>query len=149
MTDPRTLQHLLRRPSAMQKYLATGDQPRISTPRSPLITLLRSLYPRERHQITALRVSAALGYSGQRTFHTAEQALSWLVPHSPASHIPSESWQDRRFQQQLTIDDLSRIAKVPITVSESWWARHQHLGHPGGQRFQRRSFEENSLEEPL
>jgi len=54
MTNQRTLQHLLRRPSVMQKYLATGRLPTVSTPRSPLITLLQSLFPRERHQVLVL-----------------------------------------------------------------------------------------------
>lgn len=125
--DNRTIQHLMRNPLAMARYRATGKAPQFSTPSSPLITLLQSLYPRELAQITAVRVNDRLGYQGGRQFHNAAQALTWLVPVNHGSHIPSESWQIKRFQKVLTVDDLAQNARIPSTVIEAWWRRHPQL----------------------
>lgn len=127
--DNRTIKHLLRNPLAMANFRATGKAPQFRTPSSPLITLLQSLHPRERSQITAVRVNDKLGYQGGRQFHNAAQALNWLLPANPGTHIPSESWIIRAFQKQLTIDDLAQHARVPDRVAEDWWRRHQHLAH--------------------
>lgn len=128
--DHRTLQHLMRNPVALARYQATGKAPQFRTPSSPLIALLQSLYPRERSRITALTVSATLGYQGCRQFHNAAQALNWLLPTNPGAHIPSESWQDKRFHRVLTIDDLALHAQVPPAVAQAWWLRHRHLQRP-------------------
>lgn len=125
--DNRTIKHLLRNPLAMANFRATGKAPQFSTPSSPLITLLQSLYPRERTQITAVRVNELLGYQGGRQFHNAAQALTWLAPVNPGTHIPSESWQNKRFQKVLTIDDLAQNARIPVSVIEGWWRRHPQL----------------------
>ena len=125
--DNRTVKHLMRNPLAMANYRATGKAPQFRTPSSPLITLLQSLYPRERAQITALRVNDQLGYQGGRQFHNAAQALNWLLPANPGTHIPSESWQNKRFQKVLTVDDLAQHARVPASVIDAWWRRHPQL----------------------
>ncbi|MGI1188747.1 hypothetical protein ACRCRN_32270 [Pseudomonas aeruginosa] len=125
--DNRTVKHLMRNPLAMANYRATGKAPQFRPPSSPLITLLQSLYPRERALITALRVNDQLGYQGGRQFHNAAQALNWLLPANPGTHIPSESWQNKRFQKVLTVDDLARHARVPASVIDAWWRRHPQL----------------------
>ena len=125
--DSRTIKHLMRNPLAMVNYRATGNAPQFRTPSSPLITLLKSLYPRERAQITAVRVNEQLGYQGGRQFYNAAQALNWLLPANPGTHIPSESWQNKRFQKALTIDDLAQCARVPDRVADEWWRRHPQL----------------------
>ncbi|WP_137887685.1 hypothetical protein [Pseudomonas sp. 2FE] len=127
MVDSRNINRILKSPSALAAYMATGRVPKVAAPSSPLITLLQSLYPRERTQIFAVMVSSALGYQGSRLFHNAQQALNWLAPDTPQQHLPSQSWQDRRFRSVLTIDDLAKVAKVPDRVAKDWWSRHpQH-----------------------
>lgn len=129
--DPRSLNQLLRRPAAMNRFLATGDIPSVAKPASPLITLLESLTPRERSRIVGLQVDPALGYSGSRQFHNASQALNWLNPVNTSSVPPSQSWQDRRFQKCLTIEDIQAHARVPEEIVRTWWQRHPHLRQHG------------------
>ena len=89
--DQRSLSLLMKRPGAMSRFLTTGALPSVAKPSSPLITLLESLSPRDRSRIVGLKVGPALGYNGSRQFHTAHQALSWLIPANlstmPASPI--------------------------------------------------------------
>ena len=59
--DNRTIKHIMRNPHAYAEYCATGRVPERKKPTSPLITLLDSIYPRERAQITAVTVNQALG----------------------------------------------------------------------------------------
>ena len=112
----------------MNRFLDTGDIPFVAKPTSPLITLLESLNPRERSRIIGLQIGPALGYSGSRQFHTANQALNWLIPTNAGSTPPSQSWQDRRFQKCLTIEDIQAHARVPEEIVRTWWQRHSHLG---------------------
>lgn len=129
--DHRTLQHLMRNPLAMANFRATGKAPQFSTPSSPSSPCC-NLYPRERAQITAVRVNEQLGYQGGRQFHNAAQALTWLVPVNPGTHISaSESRRIKRFQKQLTVDDLAQHARVPVRVIEDWWRRHPQLASLG------------------
>lgn len=128
--DSRTLHRLATNPKAMMEFRATGRLPSFKAPSSPLITLLQSLLPRERTQIATVTISATLGYSGSRIFRNAQHALNWLVPAGTPSHIASQSWQGKRFRQQLTIDDLCEVATVPVNVVTDWWRRHSHLAHP-------------------
>lgn len=98
-------------------------------PASPLITLMKSLHPRERLQITAVAVGSPLGYTGLRRFHNAEQALRWLAPDDLRMRPVSESWQIKAFTKALTVDDLAGHARVPDRVIEEWWRRHPRLAH--------------------
>lgn len=129
MTNRHTLSFMLRHPNHLSAYHATGKVPEMATPTSPLITLLASLWPRERLSITCVDVGQALGYIGARTFRNAEQAYRWLVPTTPQCYVASMGAQDRRFRQALTVDDLAKHARVPQHVAESWWRRHGHLTH--------------------
>lgn len=125
--DQRSLSLLMKRPSAMSRFLATGALPSVAKPSSPLITLLESLSPRERSRIVGLKVGPALGYNGSRQFHTAHQALSWLIPANLSTMPASQSWQDRRFTRRLTIGDLQACANVPADIVRTWWQRHPGL----------------------
>lgn len=125
--DQRSLSLLMKRPSAMSRFLATGTLPSVAKPSSPLITLLESLSPRERSRIVGLKVGSALGYNGSRQFHTAHQALSWLTPANLSTMPASQSWQDRRFTRRLTIGDLQACANVPADIVRTWWQRHPDL----------------------
>lgn len=127
MIDNKTLNHMLRNPKAMMDYQATGKRPQLAEPSSPLITLLLSISPNERRMITALRIGPGLGYTGNQLFQNAAQALNWLKPQYVATSYPSESHQNKRFQQALTIDDLAACANVPELIKEAWWRQHTHL----------------------
>lgn len=129
MADHRSIQHMLRNPRLLMEYQRSGHLPQLPKPASPLITLLESLYPREREQVIGLTIGASVGYSGSRQFHTAGQAFNWLKPSNAGAHIPSMSWCVRGFSRQLTIDDLVGIARVPTLVRENWWMRNRHLAH--------------------
>jgi hypothetical protein len=126
----KTLQYMLKRPAAYARYMATGQAPTLANPSSPLITLLKSLGPRDLSRITGVTIGYELGYSGHRIFATANQALGWLAPSHAAAHYPSQTWQDKRFQKPLTIDDLAGHASVPADIIDNWWRRHQSLPRP-------------------
>lgn len=121
MIDSKTLNHMIRHPEKMIDYHLTGNLPRLAEPRSPLITLLQSIPPSDRRLVTALRIGPSLGYNANTTFQNASQALNWLKPSYSAESYPSQSRQDKRFQKELTIDDLAGCANIPEVVRESWW----------------------------
>ena len=125
--DSKTLHLLATSPKALMEYKASGRLPVVNPPSSPLITLLQSLHPRERLRIASVTISLPLGYTGSRIFQNAQQALNWLTPAGSPRNTPSQSWQDKRFRRQLTIDDLAQHAMVPSDVAEPWWLRHPHL----------------------
>ncbi|QCT95376.1 hypothetical protein FEV13_00015 (plasmid) [Stutzerimonas degradans] len=122
--DSRTLYNLATNPQALMRLRTTGHLPAVRNPSSPLITLLQTLHPRERLQITGVTVGSSLGYTGCRRFHNAQQVLNWLVPPGDHSRVASESWQDKRFQRELGIDDLAKVASVPKIVAEGWCRRN-------------------------
>ena len=125
--DAKTMDYLARRPAAMSKYIATGVAPSLAEPDSPLIRLLKSIPPKDRAHITALRITSDLGYTGVHQFHTAAQALNWLVPPQPSTHHPSQSYQINGFDKVLTIDDLKVFTRIPEVISDEWWSKHTHL----------------------
>lgn len=129
MTNRHTLNAMLRNPRLMAEFCATGKMPEVATPSSPLITLLASLWPRERLSVTSVNVGQDLGYIGARMFRNAEQAYRWLVPPVPQPSVASMGAQNRRFSRVLTIDDLAKQAQVPQHVADAWWRRHGHLAH--------------------
>ncbi|WP_312483441.1 hypothetical protein [Pseudomonas sp.] len=120
--DAKTMDYLARRPAAMSKYIATGVAPSLAEPDSPLIRLLKSIPPKDRAHITALRITSDLGYTGVHQFHTAAQALNWLVPPQPSTHHPSQSHQIKGFKKVLTIDDLAASAIVPEDIAAQRWS---------------------------
>lgn len=107
------LSQLARSPMAMHRLTTNGTLPQPAQPDSPLIRLLKSLSPHQRACINGLTVDHRLGYSGQRTFATAGQALNWLAPPYAAAHYPSESWRDKRFVRPLTLEDLIACSADP------------------------------------
>jgi hypothetical protein len=127
MIDSKTLNHLLRNPKQMMDFQATGKLPLLAAPTSPLITLLQSISPNERRMITSVRIGQSLGYTSNKLFQNAAQALTWLKPGYSATSYPSESHQDKRFTKILTIDDLADCAKVPDMIKESWWRQHPDM----------------------
>jgi hypothetical protein len=127
MIDSKTLNHLLRNPKQMMDFQATGKIPQLAEPKSPLITLLQSINPNERRMITSVRIGQGLGYTSNKLFQNAAQALTWLKPGYSAASYPSESHQDKRFAKVLTIDDLASCAKVPDSIKEAWWRQHPEM----------------------
>lgn len=124
MVDHRMIRMVARNPRLYSELVRTGKLPVDKKPASPLITLLESLGPRDRARITAVTIGPELGYTGQRTFHNAAQALNWLKPHHHSANYVSESWRDKRFQKRLGIDDLARWAQVPDQIIAEWNRRN-------------------------
>lgn len=77
MVDLRTINRIQPSASRFAASLSTNTPLRQEDkPSSPLITLLQSLHPRERAQISAVRVCRSVGYQGGRLFFNAQQALN-------------------------------------------------------------------------
>ncbi len=125
--NSKDLTSLCKKPHLLAQFQATGKLPTKVIVSSPLLSLLQSLYPRERAAIRNLRIGSELGYTGRRTFQNAEQALRWLLPQDPYSMPASESWRDKRFKGRLLIEDLSACASVPAEVAAKWASRNKHL----------------------
>jgi len=107
--NSKQARYLARNPKAMIRYQTTGRLPQTFRPTSPLIELLESLSPRERLQITGIRLSPALGYQCSQTFANAEQLYRFLKPQAEmieGEPFPAESMRIKRFAKRLTIDDL-------------------------------------------
>lgn len=120
MTTNRAIQLMLRNPRDMMRFQASGALPTPASPQSPLITLLESIYPRDRQRITAVVIGPQLGYQGHHRFHNLAQALNWLKPCYTAKSYPSQSYQIRSFAKALTIADLKEFARVPELVEQEW-----------------------------
>jgi|GEM_PF-4636942 len=120
--NARLLALISRRPHLHARLLRGAL--RTIRPASPLIELLSAISPRDRAAIKGLKVGPNLGYLGSRQFHTAEQALRWVKPHDEMLDIetwPAESWRDKRFSRELTIDDLIGAASsVPPGLRERY-----------------------------
>lgn len=129
--DSKTLSQMAKNPRLLMEYQATGRVPaelKRSPPKGPLIDLLGTIYPRELARITAVVVGESLGYTGARRFHNAAQALQWVKPYH-AHNVPAESWRNKRFTKQLTIDDLAQCSVIPAEIISAWWQRNAHLQH--------------------
>lgn len=124
MPDHRAIRLMLRNPRDMIRYQASGALPAPANPQSPLITLLETIYPRDRVRITAVVIGPKLGYQGHHRFHNLAQALSWLKPNAPAKNHPSQSFQIRAFSKPLTIGDLKAYAQIPQHIEQEWNRRH-------------------------
>lgn len=123
MYNSRDIQRLLRSSKGLMD-LQRGCITRSADPQSPLITLVSSIWPRERALITNVVIGPQLGYTGQRRFHNLAQALNWLKPTYSATHHPSQSYQIARFQKALRISDLKEFAQVPDHIVVAWERRH-------------------------
>jgi hypothetical protein len=120
MTTNRAIQLMLRNPRDMMRFQATGTLPTPASPQSPLITLLESIYPRDRQRITVVVIGPQLGYQGLHRFHNLAQALNWLKPNNTAKSHPSQSFHIRAFSKSLTIADLKDFARVPEQIEQEW-----------------------------
>ncbi len=120
MTTNHAIQLMLRSPRDMMRFQATGALPSPASPQSPLITLLESIYPRDRQRITAVVIGPQLGYQGHHRFQNLAHALNWLKPSYTAKTYPSQSYQLGAFSKALTIADLTVFARVPEQVEQEW-----------------------------
>jgi hypothetical protein len=113
MINSRILHRIAVDPVARIRLITTGRLPGTVKPASPLIDLLERITPRDRALIRGLRVGPDLGYLGSRMFHTAEQALRWLKPHTEMIEgqiWPAESCRIKNFQRVLHIEQLLSFA---------------------------------------
>jgi len=123
--DSKTARYLARNPRAMMKYRATGKAPQLRDPKSPLITLLEQIAPRDRAQIIGVRLSPTLGYRSGARFRTAAALYRWLVPAVATESVPSESHQDKRFAKRLSITDLEEhCSHMPQPIKAEWERRY-------------------------
>ncbi len=103
---PKQIRELMRNPHAQMRFQTTGRLPEIVRPEGPLISVLKSMTPRERLGVTGLTVDGRLGYSGSRIFGSAEQALKWCCPSETIlsnTSWPAESWRLKTFALPLTV----------------------------------------------
>lgn len=107
MVTSAQLKRLATNPAEMMRYQATGKLPEGVVPRSPLITLLERIGPRDRIDLQGVVVDERLGYAGSRSFASAEQALRWLKPAPEVfGTFPAESFRLKHFATELSMDDL-------------------------------------------
>ncbi len=128
------LNWLIRDPLRWARFQSTGRLPATRRPggtASPLGTLLSRLYPRERLAIKALRVGPELGFTGCRTFMSAEQAFRWIDPLHGADSPPSRSWRDMRFAEALSPMDLAPFCSAPPGLLAQAAARLGVSARPG------------------
>jgi hypothetical protein len=125
MATSKQIHRLATNPTDMIRFQRTGRLPQGVVPASPLITLLESIPASDRGYITGVTVDPRLGYNGNRIFSNAAQALLWLRPSPEVfGSFPAESWRDKHFQRQLTLDDLSACcAEIPKHVREGMESR--------------------------
>jgi hypothetical protein len=122
MTSSKALHRLATHPHEYARYLQTGQLPEGVTPRSPLITLLKRLSPRDLQQLRGVTVDGRLGYTGSRMFHWGTQALQWIAPSSEVfGSFPADSWRDKRFNRELFLEDLAECcSQFPATLFEKY-----------------------------
>lgn len=117
---PKQMQRMMRRPVDLMRFQATGKLPAMFKPKSPLIDLLVAIGPRACAGIRNLVVDETLGYTGSRTFATAQNALNWIRPSEKmveGENFPADSWRDKRFNRTLYLDDLlGKCTQIPADV---------------------------------
>jgi len=107
MVTSKQINYMATHPVDMIRFQATGKMPRGVEPHSPLITLLESIGVRNLGHIIGLTVDSRLGYSGQRTFSTAAQALHWIKPTNEVfGSFPAEEWRIKNFVKILKVENL-------------------------------------------
>lgn len=99
------LKHLARSPKAMMDFQMRGKLPNAVRPDSPLIRYLESISPRERINITNIRLSPSLGYQSGAQFSNAQVMLNYLKPSAwVVGNYPAESYRIKAFSKQITKD---------------------------------------------
>lgn len=124
MPNSAAIRLLATNPRAFMRWQATGQLPHGEKPKGALISLLRSLTPRDRAGLRGVTVDRNLGYNGSRQFSSAEQALRWAAPSLEVfGSFPAKSWLVRSVQR-VTLDDLlANTAQAPQGIRE----RYSHL----------------------
>lgn len=125
---PAQIRQMLRSPTDMMRFQATGRAPQEYIPSSPLISLLERIGPGYLNQIANLTVDHRLGYAGTRKFVWASQALLWLKPGNTFREPLSEGWRIKSFARQLHIDDLRECCSSEL--AEPILRRLQALSRP-------------------
>lgn len=122
MPSSKLLHRLVTRPADYMKFMATGRLPQTIEPKSPLITLLRQISPRDLSGITGVKISEKLGYGGMHPFHYGAQALRWIAPEGEQfAPWPAESWRLKGFQGPVYLEDfLECCAKYPADLPSKY-----------------------------
>lgn len=128
MATSRQLHRLATRPADYMRFAATGQLPKGTRPKGPLVELLLKISPRDLSGIKGVTVDARLGYTGSRQFHYAAQALRWIAPSDEVfDSFPADSWRDKRFQKRLYLEDF---AECCASFPEQLLAQYPALRRP-------------------
>ncbi|MDD3575467.1 MAG: hypothetical protein PHT38_01125 [Halothiobacillus sp.] len=115
--NSKQMRYITRNPRALMEFQTTGRLPRMKRLDSPLIRLLEQYTPRQRMQMRGVRLHPDLGYQTGMQFHTGEQLYRWVKPSAEVlecENIPAESYRNKRFNRELTEDDLRKhCASLP------------------------------------
>ena len=115
--NSKQLKRILTRPADFVRFQATGQVPKLTRPRGPLVDLLKSIPPRDLQCIRGVRVDRDLGYQGSRMFATAWMAFKWCAPSDEMFESESwaaESWRIKGFTKPLKLEDLlAKSASFP------------------------------------
>ena len=100
---------MLRNPRKMVEFQMRGKLPDVIEPRSPLITYLEGMTPRERLSKQNIVLNPELGYTGRIQFRNAEQMLRYLKPSRYMSSTwPAESRRIKHFNTEITDELLDK-----------------------------------------
>jgi hypothetical protein len=128
MPTPQQLKRLATRPDEYMRFVTTGRLPRGIKPQGPLVELLSAVTPRDRLLLRGVRIDARLGYVGAVDFANAAHAWNWLAPSREVfGSFPAESRRDKRFTQQLFIEDLLECCS---NFPEGFAQRYPRLRRP-------------------
>jgi hypothetical protein len=120
----KQMRELVRSPKAAVRFITTGKLPRITTPTSPLITLLETFTTMERKNIVGVQLTPKLGYNIGLRFRDAEQLYRWVKPSLQVLEgetWPAEECRLKTFQRKLTWADLAPFCvgwPIRLTLSQ-------------------------------
>lgn len=97
------IKKIMRSPQHFMKFHMTGELPNVIEPKSPLITYLESIPPRDRLHLKNVRISPKLGYQSSARFQNAAQMLNYLKPSAHMDYTwPAESCRIKSFSKPIT-----------------------------------------------
>lgn len=100
------IRQLLRSPKAQVDFALRRKLPTAIRPKSPLITYLEAIPPRQRIEIKNVRLSPQLGYQSGAQFSNTQSLLNYLKPSSwMVGSWPAESVRIKQFSRPIT-DEL-------------------------------------------
>lgn len=104
---------LSRNAKAQIKFLTSGRLPRVHVQSSPLIKYLESKSPRERSQMTNVRLHPKLGYNCVSSFPNAQAMLNYLKPPSSVNNdCPAAQRKFASFYHAITDELFNSVQNI-------------------------------------